>query len=159
MEGIFTAKIANIEILLFLYFLYIKGANIKILFFLYFLYIKGANIKMSLISIEGYKNAGVHCLIIKKTDEVWVNMKHVGDGLGVTNISDLVLKEIKGIYEEKKLTKEEIKNYKMTVREIYEKFTNLSEDKLNEMSSKNVYFKNTIMKNNIKHCRGEKKKV
>ena len=119
MEGIFTAEIANVKILFFLYFLYIKGANIKILFFLYFLYIKGANIKMSLTSIEGYKNAGVHCLIIKKTDEVCLDMKHVGDGLGVTNISDLVLKEIKGIYEEKKLTKEEIKNYKMTVREIY----------------------------------------
>ena len=57
---------------------------------------------MSLISIEGYKNAGVPCLIIKKTDEVWVNMKHVGDGLDVTNISDLVLKEIKAIHEKKK---------------------------------------------------------
>ena len=29
-------------------------------------------------------------------------MKDVGDGLGVTNISDLVLKEIYGIYEKKK---------------------------------------------------------
>ena len=29
---------------------------------------------------------------------------------------------------EKKLTKEEIKNYKLTEREIYEKFDNLSED-------------------------------
>ena len=47
----------------------------------------------------------------------------------------------------------------MTVREIYEKFTNLSEDKLNEMSSKNVYVKNTIMTNIIKHYRGEKKEV
>ena len=28
-------------------------------------------------------------------------MKNVGDGLGVTNISDLVLREIKGIYEKK----------------------------------------------------------
>ena len=40
---------------------------------------------MSLISIEGYKKAGVHCLKIKN-DELWVNIKHVGDGLGVTNI-------------------------------------------------------------------------
>ena len=48
-------------------------------------------------------------------------MKHVGDGLGVKNIFDLVLKGICGIYEKKKLTKEEIKNYKMTQREIYEK--------------------------------------
>ena len=28
-------------------------------------------------------------------------MKNVGDGLGVKNISDLVLKEIYGIYEKK----------------------------------------------------------
>ena len=71
---------------------------------------------MSLLSVEEYKNTGVHCLKIKKTGELWVNMKNVGDGLGVTNLSDLVLKEIKGIYEKKELTKEEIKNYKMTVR-------------------------------------------
>ena len=35
--------------------------------------------------------------------------KHVGAGLGVKNISDLVLKEIYGIYEKKELTKEEIR--------------------------------------------------
>ena len=52
-------------------------------------------------------------------------MKCVGDGLGVKNISDLVLKEIYGIYEKKKSTKEEIRNYKMTEREIFEKFDNL----------------------------------
>ena len=76
---------------------------------------------MSLISVEGYQNAGVNFLIIKNTGELWVNMKNVGDGLGVANISDLVLKEIKGIYEKKNLTKEEIKNYKMTEGEIFEK--------------------------------------
>ena len=37
-------------------------------------------------------------------------MGDVGDGLGVKNMSDLVSKEIKGIYEGKKLTKDEIKN-------------------------------------------------
>ena len=104
LERIFTAKIATV-----------------FFFFLYFLYIKGANIKMSLISVEGYQNAGVHFLIIKNTGELWVNMKNVGDGLGVANISDLVLKEIEGIYEKKNLTKEEIKNYKMTEGEIFEK--------------------------------------
>ena len=84
-------------------------------------------------------------------------MKNVGDGLGVTNISDLVLKETKGIYEKKELAKEEMKNYKMTVREIYKKFANLSEDELNEMSYKNVYVKNNTMTNIIKYCQGEKK--
>ena len=85
-------------------------------------------------------------------------MKDCGNGLGVKNISDLVLKQIYGIYEEKNLTKEEIKNYKMTEREIYEKFDNLSEDKLNTKSNKNIYIRNNVMTNFIKHCRGEKKR-
>ena len=54
---------------------------------------------MYLISVEGYKNAGVHFLKIKKTDEIWASMKDSGKGLGIKNISDLVLKEICGIYE------------------------------------------------------------
>ena len=64
---------------------------------------------MDLISAKGYTNAGAHFLKIKKTGELWVSMKDVGDGLGVKNISDLVSKEIYGIYEKIKLTKEEIK--------------------------------------------------
>ena len=46
---------------------------------------------MYLISVEGYKNASVHSLRIEKTGELWVNMKNVGDGLGVKNISDWYL--------------------------------------------------------------------
>ena len=84
-------------------------------------------------------------------------MKDVGDGLGVKNISDLVLKEIYGIYEKRKLTKEEIKCFKMTEREIYKKFTNLNEDELNIKSNKSVYVKNNIMTNIIRNCKGEKK--
>ena len=61
--------------------------------------------KMHLISAEGYKNTGVHYLKLRKTDELWVSMKNVGDGLGVKNISDLVLKEIYGIYEKKRINK------------------------------------------------------
>ena len=45
----------------------------------------------------------------------------------------------------------------MTKREIFEKFTKLNEDQLNTKSNKNVFVKNTIMTNIIKHCRGEKK--
>ena len=48
--------------------------------------------KMYLISTKGYQNAKVHHLRIRKTDEIQVNMKDIGDGLSVTNISDLVLK-------------------------------------------------------------------
>ena len=85
-------------------------------------------------------------------------MKDVGVGLGVKSISDLVLKEILCVFGKKELTKEEIKCYKMTEREIFKKFDKLSEDELNTKSNKNVFVKNTIMTNIIKHCRGEKKR-
>ena len=63
--------------------------------------------KMYLISAEGYKNADVDGLKIRETVELSISMKNAGDRLGVKNISDLVLKEIYGIYEKKELTKEE----------------------------------------------------
>ena len=84
-------------------------------------------------------------------------MKNVHDDLGVKNMSDLVLKEIHGICETKNPTKEQIKKYKMTERKIFKKYANLSEDKLNTKSSKNVYVKNDVMSTVIKRCRGEKK--
>ena len=52
---------------------------------------------MGLISIEGYENANVICLENTNGD-LWVIMKDVKDGLGVTNMSDLVLKEIYGAH-------------------------------------------------------------
>ena len=83
-------------------------------------------------------------------------MKDVGVGLGVTSISDLVLKEICDIYAKRKLTKEETKRNKMTERYIFKKYDNLSEDELNTKSNENVFVKNTVMAKIIKHCRGEK---
>ena len=72
-------------------------------------------------------------------------MKDVGRGMGVKNISDLVLKEIHGILKIKNPTKKQINEYKMTERKIYEKFGNLSEDELNTKSNKNIYVKNDVM--------------
>ena len=46
----------------------------------------------------------------------------------------------------------------MTGRDIFKKYDNLSEDELNTKSNKNVFAKNIVMTNIIKHCRGEKKK-
>ena len=64
-------------------------------------------------------------------------MKNVYNGLGVKNIFDLILKEIYGIYETKRLTKKQIRKYKMTEREVFEKYANLREDQLSEKSNKN----------------------
>ena len=92
---------------------------------------------MYLISAEGYKNTNVEFLTIKTTSEIGVSMKDVGSGIGVKNISDLVLKEMYGICETKNLSKEQINEYKMTKKQIYKTFTNLSQEKLNTISNKN----------------------
>ena len=123
--------------------------DIKKFYFIFCIY------KIYLVSAEGYKNAGVHILIVKKTGKIWASMKNGQDSWGFKNMSDLTLKEIYGIYETKNLMKEQIKKYKMTKKEIFEKYNNLSEDHLNTKSNKNV--ENDIMTTIIKRCRGEKK--
>ena len=75
--------------------------------------------KMYQISAEGYKNARVSFLKVQRTDEIWASMKNVGSGMGVKNISVLVLKEIHGVPKTKNPTKEQINEYKMTEREIW----------------------------------------
>ena len=89
---------------------------------------------MYLISAEGYKKAD-------KTDEIWPIMHDAGSGMGVKNISDVVLKEVYDIFETRNPTKERISKCKMTEREIYGKFDNLSEEELNRKSNKNIYLK------------------
>ena len=111
---------------------------------------------MYLVSAEGYKNANVALLIIKTTNEIWVSLKDIGSGIGVKNISDLVLKETYGICETKNPSKEQVNKYKMTKKQIYKKFTNLSQEKLNTINNKKTYAKNDVMTTIIKRCRGEK---
>ena len=109
--------------------------------------------KMYLLSVEGHKNAYVEFLTIKTTSEIWVSMKDDGSGIGVKNISDLVLKELYCICETKNPTKEHVNEYKMTKRKIYKNFTNLL---LNTKNNKNPYLRNDVMTTIIKRCRGEK---
>ena len=113
---------------------------------------------MYLLSAEGYENAEVDAKIVRKTGKIWVSMKDVRSGMGVKNISDLVLKELRGVLKTQNPTKEQISEYKITERELYEKFDNLSEEELNTKSNKTVYVRNDIMTTFIKHCRGEKKR-
>ena len=106
--------------------------------------------KMYLISAEGYKNAEVDAKIARKTGEIWVNIKDVGSGMGVKNISDLVLKEIHGVLETKNPTKNQTIKYKITERELYEKFDNLSEEELKTKSNKIIYVRIDVMTTIIK---------
>ena len=85
-------------------------------------------------------------------------MKNAHNGLSVKNISDLILKEIYGICDTKNLRKKQIRKYKMTEGEMFEKYANLSEDELSEKSNKNVYVKNDVMTTVIKRCIGEKER-
>ena len=73
-------------------------------------------------------------------------------------MSDLILKEIYGIYETKNLINEQIQKYKMTKREIFENYDNLSKDELNTKTNKITYVKNDVMSTVIKSCKGEKKR-
>ena len=85
-------------------------------------------------------------------------MKNVEDGLGVQNMSHLVLKEISCIYKRKNPTKDQIKKYKITEKEILEKYANLTENELNAKKNKELYAKNDVMTTAIKRCRCEKKR-
>ena len=62
-------------------------------------------------------------------------------------MSDLILREIYGIYETK-----------IQQIEIFERYVNLSEDTLSEKSNKNVYVKNDVMTTGIKRWRGKEKR-
>ena len=104
--------------------------------------------KMYLISTEGYKNANVAFLKIKTSNKIWVSMKDIESGIGVKNLSDLVLKEIYGICEIKNPSKEQINEYKMTKKQIYKNFTNLSQEKLNTLNNK----KNLCQKRYYDNC-------
>ena len=128
--------------------------NICIIDFFFFFF---CIYKIYLISVEEYKNVGVHFLKVRKTGEIWASMKDSGSGMGVKNISDLILKEIHGVLKTKSPTEEQINKYKMTEREIYEKFDNLSKEILNSKSNKNIYVKIDNMTTIIKCCRGKKK--
>ena len=55
-------------------------------------------------------------------------------------------------------TKKQIDKYKITERDIYENFDNLSKEKLNTKGNKNIYIKNVIVTTIIKSCREGKKR-
>ena len=71
------------------------------------------SIRMVVITAQNYDNAKVHTITLENRELFWVKMTDLQDGLGVKNISDLVSKEIYGIFETKNLTKERIRKHKM----------------------------------------------
>ena len=57
------------------------------------------------INVEKYVNAKVCTLRVGNKQLFWVRMHHVLEGMGVKNMSDLVSKEIRGIFKTKNPTK------------------------------------------------------
>ena len=61
---------------------------------------------MDLISAKAYENAKLHTIQVK--NNIWVSRKDVENGLGVKNMSDLVLKELYGAYEKNNSQKKKL---------------------------------------------------
>ena len=74
-------------------------------------------------------------------------------------MSDLILKEIYCKYERKNLTDNEIKKYKMTEREVFQKYDNLSEHELNNQNDKEVSVRINVITSVTVNCTGEKKRA
>ena len=113
-------------------------------FFIYLLFFY--SIRMLDISIENYKNEKVNIVAIYNGELLWVKMNDVKIRLGVKNMSDLVRKEIHGVYITKTPTEEQIREYKRREKEL---------DGKSSFSFR--YVCNDTMSRIIKSCRGEKK--
>ena len=58
--------------------------------------------------------------------------------------------------KQKILQKKQVNDYKMAKRQIYKKFTNLSDKELYTKNNLKTYIRNDVMTTIIKRCRGEK---
>ena len=69
---------------------------------------------MVVITAEAYKNAKVNAITVGDRKLFWVKMIDVQDGLGLKIMSDLVRREMCGIFEKKKPSrKRKTKKYKV----------------------------------------------
>ena len=70
------------------------------------------------ISVEKYTNAKVSTVRVGNKKLFWVRIDDVQEELGVENMSDLVRKEVHGIFETKNPTKDQIRKCKRRENEI-----------------------------------------
>ena len=101
-----------------------------------------------IITVENYLIAGAKIVQIKNSVWFWVKMKDVEKELGLSNLPDLVRKEILGILGVKKRCDKDFKEYKRSLQEI----TRNMKD-----SVKEKYIRNDNAEKIIKNCRGVKK--
>ena len=104
---------------------------------------------MGVVTPEKCRNANIDVFTLKYGDVFWIKMIDVQQGLGVKNISDLVRKEIMGIFNNKKPTLDQIKQYKRSLADLVNNHT--------RYSNKIKYMRSDLMEKIIKICRGVKK--
>ena len=98
---------------------------------------------MYLISVQGYINASVNILKIRKTGEICEIWEKILEMVQVLQIYVIQFQKKYMVF----MKKENQQKKKLRI----------TNNELNTKSNKFVYAKNNIMTNIIKHCRGEKK--
>ena len=78
---------------------------------------------MVVITVQNFTDAEVHTITVGNRELFWIKTNDVQKGLGIQNISDLVRKEIQGIYETKDFTKKQKRKYIRIEQEISKKPT------------------------------------
>ena len=74
---------------------------------------------MTVITIEKCKNAKVNTVKVGNKELFWIRIIDIQNGLGLKNMSDLVRKEIHGIFSTDKATNKQIKEYKRSLQEFF----------------------------------------
>ena len=103
---------------------------------------------MVVITVEAYKNSKVHTITVKNKKLFWVKLSDVEKGLGTKNISDLLRKEMCGIFQTKNFTEEQKEICIRTESEITKKPAD---------DSKYKYARSDLMEKIIKNYRRVKK--
>ena len=103
---------------------------------------------MVAITVQAYTEARLHAIKVGNRELFWVKTIDVQKGLDLKNMSDLVRKEICGIFETKTPTEEQKKKYIRTESEITKKPADNSVYK---------YARSDLMEKMIKSCRGVKR--
>ena len=73
--------------------------------------------KMVVITIKSCTNAKVHAITVGNR-KFWIRMIDIQNGLSLKNLSDIIRKEIHGIFNTNNPTEEQVKKYKRYLQEI-----------------------------------------
>ena len=92
--------------------------------------------KIIVVTVQKYTDAEVHTITVGNRKLFSVKIMDVQNKLGIKNISDLVRKDIQGIFEIKNPTKKQVRKYKRSQKEISKKATD---------DSKIKYVRNDVM--------------